>query len=323
MTGIRGFFRRDQIRQFLGSLILVIGYSALPVIASVEWTANYPQVVINQGFLATGITASVPATVTLISSTGTNGGGANQDYKIKADQLGQSSFLLVNIDNPAETIPFTLTYQDGASQALTENSNSTSNFSGKKAGSNPQITLSFTAPGFIGLGAWNKSYLALIDLCAFKSTINCGEGGGSNVQYDTNQLVILFRGFNASGGYVMVSGIDDLPMIDQGANWSANDDFCVGVVGATNVRIRADSQTGVGIFQMEGATPFDLLSYQLQINGTAMAENTFQSFVGQSFSDCINNINGFTIDATADNSDVGNAAAGSYSDVITITVEPI
>jgi hypothetical protein len=74
---------------------------------------------------------------------------------------------------------------------------------------------------------------------------------------------------------------------------------------------------------MQGPTPSDLLNYQLEIDGTLMTENTFQSFVGQSLNDCVNNINDFTIEAIADGVDVGNAAMGNYSDVITLTVEPI
>jgi hypothetical protein len=164
--------------------------------------------------------------------------------------------------------------------------------------------------------------MAVIDLCAFQTTINCGGGGGTNVQYDSTRLTIIFRGRSTNEGYVLVSGLDNLPMSDQGASWSATDAFCVGVLGNTNVRIRADSQTGSGTFLMQGPTPSDLLNYQLEIDGTLMTENTFQSFVGQSLNDCVNNINDFTIEAIADGVDVGNAAMGNYSDVITLTVEP-
>lgn len=73
---------------------------------------------------------------------------------------------------------------------------------------------------------------------------------------------------------------------------------------------------------MQGPTPLDLLSYQLTINGSPMVENAFQSFVGQSFADCVSNDNGFIIEAIATNADVGNAEPGNYFDVITLTVEP-
>jgi hypothetical protein len=56
----------------------------------------------------------VPALATLVSTKGANGN--NQDYKVLPDQIGQASFLLVNVDTPAETFPLTVTYQDGASE---------------------------------------------------------------------------------------------------------------------------------------------------------------------------------------------------------------
>lgn len=119
--------------------------------ALLEWTTPWPVITINQGFGQTSLSGTVSAG--LCSSSGANCNGSDRDYNITADQVGQTSFLLVNVADSGDTLNMTLTFDDsrGNSNSLTENTPD-GLYTGDKNGTTPQITASFTVGGFWGVG---------------------------------------------------------------------------------------------------------------------------------------------------------------------------
>lgn len=315
------------VRLFFVAALLMVKSA----IASVTWTTDWPVIVITQGFGQDSF--SQGASAGLESSAGANGNGGDQDYQIYPEQLGisGSAFQLVNVADPSDTITINnLNYNDnqGFNNESLVNLTDSGTFRGRAAGTSPQLTVQFTVGGcffiWCGTESWGNSYAAIIDLCAFKDGDSCGGGGGGNVQYDHSRVVILFRGFTAGGGLVVIDGLDNMTLTDQGANWSASDDFCVGATAGTSIQLKAESLRGAADFELArqgGGGPN--LPYSVTVNGQVMAEDQFESFTPQSLAECFNSQNDFDVDVAIPSATIASSLPGDYDDTLTITVEPL
>ncbi len=310
-------------------------FAALPAVADIEWVTGFDAIVVDQvsGFDQTyDESDGAFSTASLVSSE--EGTGDDQNYKVNADQLTQSSFQLVNIDDPGDSISMDLFYTDGVVEELSDGQTSTTQFPGKAAGTTPRISVAFSAPAggwdwlcgfasrFCGSGSWGKTYVGFIDVCAFAGG-SCGQS-----QSDRSQLAVVFNGWeNSPPDYVRVSGLAaGLTLINPtpstpGSNWLAADDFCVGVTNSGNVRISAESLNGNGAFEMLSAG--DSVPYRVFIESIEMSEGVYNSFAGQPLNDCSSLSNqGFQLEVRATDSDVNTVPAGTYTDTLKLLFIP-
>lgn len=299
--------------------------------ASVSWDPGWPILLIQQAQWQSQINGSVSAG--LISSVDADGNGANQNYDILPSQPG-GNFTLTNVNDGSDVLTINLGYDDGVGAVtpvtLSNNSVST-NFTGRNAingGAMPNITVDFVAPGSIfgfptGWNTWGETYTGVIDICAYAVDEYCGAGDGVNSQSDSSKLRIVYQGYNGATGLVIISGLDPLELVESGSVWEDSDDFCVGALATTNVRLKAESKWGSGEFIMQGPLFTDLLTYFVEVNSTPMTEDGWQNFsISQGLKDCATS-NNFTVRAYTSKMEVESENGGDYSDELTIRVEPL
>lgn len=129
-------------------------------------------------------------------------------------------------------------------------------------------------------------------------------------------------------GVIQISGLEDMNLTANiAADTSASQDFCVYHLTGANFRITGDSTNGTGSFLLQAA---DQIPYQVTIEdvaaGTAeqLSEGTIStaSWPGSTSKECVTGGENMRLTIRVLLADVQTAQDSSYTDTLTLTVEP-
>lgn len=127
---------------------------------------------------------------------------------------------------------------------------------------------------------------------------------------------------------IRISGLEDMELLADGTGaYSDSQEFCVYASSGALFRITADSQTGTGIFQLQGVAEslqYETVVSNLTGNSETLAEAVISSstWQGNPEVDCNSySEENMRIDIRVPPAEINSASETSYSDTLTLTVE--
>lgn len=320
---------------FLGFLLFI----SLPAQAARTWYDGNPSSIISY----TTWDGSTPPTPAATDSSGCvrsirnrNTGARNFGVYTNLGNPGTGTlFTLVNILDSGDTLDISLDYSKGGTTVTLDNNSSTGNgtFTGGNSCGTATIDMNVTLGAMLA-ATGGATYRSTIDHCVVRGTMGNSAGrcsytgdavppSGSSVG---ETISILFEIYVPT--MAIIDGLDNINMsYTPGSNATGTDAFCTGRNSSGNVKISASSSktTSGGTFMMMDGAPGPTVDYSVTVSGKTITEGAagivFDSSDGVREDLNCTSLSGMDIVVTSQDNDVKNAAAGTYSDTLTLTIE--